>query len=192
MEKLILASGSPRRFQLLTQASIPFEAFPADVDESYDRSLSPADVVQVLSQRKAKIVASQFPRRVILAADTVVALQNKILEKPHTAENAKRMLLSLSGQSHHVLTGITLAKNEVSYTEYVSTKVTFRTLSIQEIDTYIATGEPLDKAGAYGVQEKACIFVERIEGDYYNVVGLPLCRVYRLLSEKYPWILSQR
>ncbi len=191
MEKLILASASPRRSQLLRQAGIPFDCIPADVSEECDRSLSPDLVVNTLSGRKAKTVADLYPNRVVLAADTVVVLNGEILEKPHTAENARRMLNALSGSTHEVLTSVSLGTNNDFYTECVRTKVIFRPLTPDEIDAYIATGEPLDKAGAYGVQEGACIFVRAIDGDYYNVVGLPICRVYELLSEKYPQILSQ-
>ena len=190
MEKLILASASPRRSQLLTQAGIPFECIPADVSEECDRTLSPELVVNTLSLRKAKAVAALHPGRVVLAADTVVVLDHTILEKPHTADNARKMLRSLSGRSHEVLTSFTLGSNNDFYTECVHTAVTFRTLSPEEIEAYIATGEPLEKEGAYGVQEGACIFVRSVCGDYYNVVGLPLCRVFEVLREKYPQILS--
>ena len=190
MEKLILASASPRRSQLLTQARIPFECIPADVSEECDRTLSPDRVVNTLSLRKAKAVADLHKGRLVLAADTVVVLDGRILEKPHTPENARRMLEALSGNTHEVLTSFSLGRDADFHTECVHTKVTFRPLSSHEIEAYIATGEPLDKAGAYGVQEGACIFVRAIDGDYYNVVGLPLCRVYELLSEKYPQILS--
>ena len=192
MEKLILASASPRRSQLLNQAGIPFVCIPADVSEDCDRTLSPELVVNTLSLRKAKAVSALHPNRIVLAADTVVVSNGKILEKPKTPEIAYDMLTALSGSTHEVLTSFTLGRDGDFHTECVHTKVTFRTLSPNEIEAYVASGEPLDKAGAYGVQEGACIFVRAIEGDYYNVVGLPICRVYELLSEKYPTLPPSR
>ena len=135
-----------------------------------------------LSRKKAQ-ASERHPGEVILTADTVVVLENAILGKPHSEKEAEEMLLALSGRAHRVLTGITVASEDGMKTDFVSTEVHFRPLSLGEIRAYIATGEPMDKAGAYGIQGLGGLFVEKLVGDYFNVVGLPVCRTAQLLLE---------
>lgn len=183
---LILASASPRRHELLTAAGIPHTVLTADVDESLPHGISPHEAVKTLSLRKARAVLPLAPKgAIVLAADTVVALGGEILGKPKDKEDARRMLTALSGREHHVFTGITLTDGEKSLTAHERTTVRMRKLTPAEIDAYIATGEPMDKAGAYGIQARASLFVTGIEGDYANVVGLPVRLVGDLLSQQF-------
>ncbi len=181
---IILASGSPRRKQLLTQMGMrPFNIVSPDVDEAVDRGLSPAQVVETLSARKADAVAAQVgPGALIIAADTIVTLEDAILGKPADDLDAFRMLSALSGGRHQVYTGVTLLRGGERRCEHEVTTVTFRELTEADITRYIATGEPMDKAGAYGIQGLGALLVERIEGDYFNVMGLPVCRLGRMLA----------
>lgn len=194
---LVLASASPRRRKLLEQLGIPFEVVPADVPEEIPVDASSAEgCAATLALRKARSIADQpgFPDAIVLAADTVVAVYEsgsvRILGKPGSAEEARAMLRNLSGRTHAVHTGVALAGAAWSRpaVEVVTTEVRFRPLSPAEIDAYVATGEPYDKAGGYGIQGGAAAFVEHIRGDYYNVVGLPLARVRELLSSTFPRI----
>ena len=179
---LILASGSPRRRELLERIGLRFTVQAADVDERLLPGLSAGEQVMRLSCRKAEAVAAGQPQEaVILSADTVVVLDGAILGKPADAAEAKEMLSALSGRSHLVLTGVTVRRGENEQTHCEETEVRFRPLSETEIDAYIATGEPMDKAGAYGIQGYASVFVEKIVGDYFNVVGLPLCASAQML-----------
>ena len=179
---LILASGSPRRRELLERIGLRFTVQAADVDERLLPGLSAGEQVMRLSRRKAEAVAAGQPQEaVILSADTVVVLDGAILGKPADAAEAKEMLSALSGRSHLVLTGVTVRRGENEQTHCEETEVRFRPLSETEIDAYIATGEPMDKAGAYGIQGYASVFVEKIVGDYFNVVGLPLCASAQML-----------
>ena len=182
---LVLASRSPRRRQLLEQLGFSFtveaspadEAHPADVDSAHA-------LVQHLAERKAAPVAARYPDALVLAADTVVALEGDLLEKPTDAAEARHMLSRLSGRRHTVHTGFALchAATERQVTEAAATRVTFGALRPEEIAAYVATGAPLDKAGAYGIQDDlGALFVEGIEGDYYTVVGLPLRRLFLAL-----------
>ncbi|MGM9653252.1 MAG: Maf family protein [Eubacteriales bacterium] len=185
---LILASASPRRHEILTAAGIPHLVRPTDADETLPEGISPADAVELLSARKARAaLAGAQEGSVILAADTVVSLGDRILGKPHGAKEARVMLLSLSGRAHEVFTGVTLCSAGRMVTAHERTVVHMRPLSGEEIDAYIATGEPLDKAGAYGIQGRGGLFVSGIEGDYFNIVGLPLYRVGRMLCEEFGW-----
>ena len=181
--KIILASGSPRRRQLLEQVGLRgFVVRAADVDESVRPGLTPAEMVEELSARKAAAVVREAPKDgLVLAADTVVALEGAVLGKPASPEEAARMLAALSGRTHQVYTGLTLAGPGAVRTEHEVTAVTFRALSGAEIAAYVATGEPMDKAGAYGIQGLGALLVQRLEGDYFNVMGLPLCRLGRML-----------
>ncbi|HIS30731.1 MAG TPA: septum formation inhibitor Maf [Candidatus Limivivens intestinipullorum] len=186
MEKIILASGSPRRKELLIQAGIPFEVLVSDADEKTTET-DPAKTVMELALRKARAAARQLAKdAVILGADTVVALDGSILGKPTGEEDAARMLRTLSGKSHQVYTGVALVRKKgQQQTEKVffeKTDVEMYAISEEEIAAYIATGEPMDKAGAYGIQGKAAIFVRGIRGDYNTVVGLPAARVYQELK----------
>ena len=183
--KIILASQSPRRRELLSRIGIThFDVLPAQGEEHIDHSLPAGLLVEALARQKAaEIAACAPPDAVIIAADTVVALDNEILGKPHTAQEAAEMLQKLSGRQHTVYTGVAVRQNDTELVEREAAQVHFRPLSPQEIRAYIATGEPMDKAGAYGVQGYGCLFVEGIVGDYYNVMGLPVCRLGRMLRQ---------
>ena len=185
---LILASQSPRRRELLAKLNIPFQVEVADVDEHPLPEESPRQLVARLSRLKAE--ASAGPGKVVIAADTVVVQDEKILGKPADEQEAKAMLMALSGRTHQVMTGVTVLKDGKAATHTEITQVTFRTLTEGEISRYIAGGEPMDKAGAYGIQGGAGVFVEAICGDYYNVVGLPRCRLWRLLGQVAPELLE--
>ena len=182
---IILASKSPRRRELLEQMGVRnFRIITPDIDEHMDRDLPPAELVRQISEEKARAVAAQVgPDAVIIAADTVVALDGAVLGKPADKEEAFRMLSILSGCRHQVYTGLTVLHGEQCYSVWEETAVTFRTLAAEEIEHYIATGEPMDKAGAYGIQGYGALFIEGISGDYYNVMGLPVCRLGRILRE---------
>jgi septum formation protein len=177
---LVLASQSPRRSEILRQAGIPFTVRAADVDESVLAAESPADYVQRLAKAKAHAVGAA-DGETVLGADTTVVIDGEILAKPADAADARRMLVRLSGRRHEVLTGICLRRGDHAIRDYATTGVVFAALSDAEIDEYVASGEPMDKAGAYAIQGLASKFVERIEGDYFNVMGLPVAMVYRLL-----------
>jgi septum formation protein len=179
---LVLASGSPRRKELLTTLGLPFEVFVSDVDESFPESHTPKLVPALLSERKAAAVLKEKPDSLILASDTVVVLGNEILNKPIDKAEAKKMLLSLSGKTHFVYTAFTLKHAEGSLTITDRADVSFKWLSNNEIDYYINNGKPFDKAGAYGIQEWiGLIAVERIEGSYFTVMGLPTHLVWQEL-----------
>lgn len=179
---LILASASPRRQELLGLFGTPFGIDPAAGPEDPPIGASPAETVQALATAKAREVAARHPDDLIIAADTIVELDGVILGKPDGREDAFRMLRSLSGREHRVFTGVALLRGGELLCDSEMTRVFFRELSDREIHAYIASGEPMDKAGAYGYQGLAGLFVERIEGDYFNVVGLPLCRLGRMLA----------
>lgn len=180
--QLILASASPRRHDLLTAAGIPHTVLSADTDESLPSGIAPHEAVEILSARKAEAILPIAPAgSIILAADTVVTLDGGILGKPRDELDAKRMLLSLSGREHHVFTGVTVTDGMKTVTRHAKTAVRMRIISEEEIDAYIKTGEPMDKAGAYGIQGRAAFFVSGIEGDYANVVGLPVSLVGEIL-----------
>jgi septum formation protein len=178
---LILASASPRRAELLRAAGINFTVRATDVDETIQPGESPHDYVLRLSREKALAVARDD--ELTLGADTTVVINGEIAGKPVDNEDARRMLRSLSGQWHEVLTGVTLARAGRVLSDVASTRVKFAEMSEAEVDWYVATGEPMDKAGAYAIQGHAALFVERIEGSYSNVVGLPVQMVYRLAAE---------
>ena len=182
---LVLASGSPRRKELLeTMGLRDFTILKPDFDEASVPLCPPKQLVKTLSRGKAAAAAEQLcdPQALILAADTVVALDGRVLGKPSSPEMARRMLRDLSGRTHLVYTGFTLRRGNRVLTSWEVTEVTFRSLTPGEIDAYIATGEPMDKAGAYGIQGLGSLLVEGIHGDYFNVVGLPVCRLGRMLS----------
>ena len=182
--KILLASGSPRRRQLLEQIGLSFTVRSSDVDESVAPGLSPAEVVEALARRKGEAVAaSAAPEELVIAADTVVALDGAVLGKPAGEADAERMLTALAGRTHFVYTGLTVLRGEIVRTVSEETAVTFRPLTAEEIAAYVRTGEPMDKAGAYGIQGYGALLVEGIRGDYYNVMGLPVCRLGLLLRE---------
>jgi septum formation protein len=185
MKKIILASASPRRKELLQKIGLKFEVDASNCAEEIDPALEPAELVRRISVAKAKSVASRHKDAVIIAADTIGVIGKKLLGKPQTAAEARKMLAQISGKSHEVITGFTVLDTAtdriVSVT--VSTRVYIKKLTPAEIDAYVATGEPLDKAGAYGIQGLGAVIVEKIEGDYYNVVGLPLSALTEVLRE---------
>ncbi|MBI3697270.1 MAG: septum formation inhibitor Maf [Acidobacteria bacterium] len=178
--RLILASASPRRREILRRAGIPFLARPSRVDETPLPGETPAAHVRRLARAKAQ-AARRRPGEWVLGADTVVVIGNRILGKPRNSREAARMLRSLSGRMHRVLTGLCLLTPHRSHSAVVETKVWFRPLSPTEVARYLASGEPLDKAGAYAIQGLASKFIRRIDGDYSNVVGLPLSILSRWL-----------
>ena len=192
--KIYLGSGSPRRKELLTQIGIEYEVKVSEADEKSDIT-DPAALVEELSKRKAVVVAldvaaeaiSDEEEFMVIGADTVVALDGTILGKPKDAEDAKRMLRMLSGKSHSVFTGVTFVKcldgETAVYSFHEETKVIFEEMSEAEIDEYVTTGDPLDKAGAYGIQGFCARYIKGIEGDYNNVVGLPVGRVYQEMKK---------
>ena len=184
--EIILASGSPRRRELMEMLCPDrLRILPAVGEESADPALPPDELVKVLSRHKAEEVAARYaaPEDVVIGADTVVALDGQILGKPRDAGDARRMLRALSGRTHSVYTGVTVIRGGTSLSHAERTEVFFRPLSDGEIERYIATGEPMDKAGAYGAQGWASLFVERLEGDFFNVMGLPLCALGQLLKQ---------
>ncbi len=179
---LVLASSSPRRSAILTMAGYEFEAVPAKVCETVLRGTPPMQIVEQLSARKAEAVAKLRPEDTILAADTVVVLKGRVLGKPKDEEVAKTMLKLLSGNVHQVYTGYTVISGKDLICGHECTSVEFYTLSPEEIDAYVSSGESLDKAGAYGIQGRGSLFVKRIHGDFYNVMGLPVAKVHRILE----------
>ena len=184
--RLILASASPRRHEILLAAGIAHEILPTNADETLPAGITPAAAVEMLSRRKAQAAWTELPHdAVVIAADTVVALAGRILGKPHGAEDARRMLSALSGRDHEVYTGVTVGVFGHAFTAHERTLVRMRTLAPDEIDAYIASGEPLDKAGAYGIQGRGGRFVARIVGDYFNIVGLPLFCVSEILRREF-------
>ncbi len=188
--QLILASASPRRRELLGLFRLPFTVRVADVDETIDPFLSPFDEVGRVSRAKALAV----PREdgdIVIAADTIVVCEGRVLGKPRNAANAREMLSLLSGRDHQVMTGCTVLYGAKAETFTEVTDLHFRPLSQKEIANYVATGEPMDKAGAYGIQGGAALFCQRMVGDYYNVMGLPVCRLGQVLAGLAPEVMEE-
>ena len=183
--RIILASGSPRRKELLEMLKVKnLEIIPAKGEESAHPELSPPELVKELSRCKAAEVAPRHePDTVTIGADTVVVLDGQVLGKPADRADAAWMLRALSGRSHTVYTGVTIIRGNTLISHAERTEVRFRPLSEREIEAYIATGEPMDKAGAYGAQGIASLFVEGLDGDFFNVMGLPLCALGNMLKE---------
>ena len=182
MSRFILASKSPRRQELIGYILSDFTVIVSDVEEILPDGIAPEDVAAYLAQIKARAVASQYPDDVVIGADTVVILDGEVLGKPRDKDDAFRMLRALSGKTHTVITGCAISQNgeETSFSDV--TRVEFYPLSDREILDYIATGEPFDKAGAYGIQGRGSVLVKRIEGDFFNVMGLPVARLKRELE----------
>jgi septum formation protein len=180
--ELILASQSPRRRELLGLFRLPFVIRVADIDETMDETASAYDEVARVSREKA-LAVSRGEDDVVIAADTIVVCAGKVLGKPHSPEEAVQMLRLLSGRDHQVMTGMTVLRGEKAISCTEVTDIHFRELSEKEIRAYVATGEPMDKAGAYGIQGGAALFAEKMVGDYYNVMGLPVCKLRQLLTE---------
>jgi septum formation protein len=185
--KLILASASPRRAEILREAGFSFEVAQANVDETRLRGETARAMSRRLAEAKARAVAEKLgtepPEAIVVGADTIVEVQGRLLGKPESAKTAREMLLKLSGRTHRVVTSVVAVRlpDRATKAATVSTRVRFARLSRDEIAAYVATGEPLDKAGAYAVQGIGGRFIERIDGCYFNVVGLPLARLYRML-----------
>lgn len=181
--QVVLASASPRRRELLENIGLKFSVDPAEIVEIQAHRLKPAGLAKALSLRKAKAVAPRHANSIIIAADTLGVLDGMILGKPADAAHARKMLAALSGRCHSVITGFTVidTSTDRAVTRVVETKVYFRKIGRMEIAGYVNTGEPLDKAGAYAIQGLGALLVERIEGDYYNVIGLPLCALAGVL-----------
>ena len=180
---VVLASASPRRRELLQTAGVEFTVKVSDADEHIDPDTPPHEAVMALARQKAQTVAKSCPGDLVIGADTVVVYDGAILGKPADAADAARMLRMLSGKTHVVYTGVCLLYGKKEETFFEQTQVTFYPLTEQEIEAYVATGEPMDKAGAYGIQGRGCTLVQRICGDYFNVVGLPVAAVCRRLRE---------
>ena len=182
---LLLASLSPRRKELISRLGIPFTVLPADVNEEGITGYSPEETVRILSKMKAQAIAKDHLDDIVLGADTVVAIDGQILGKPRDDAHAKEMLRMLGGRSHQVFSGFTICQGARCISRVAVCDVTFAPLSREEIDWYINSGEPFDKAGAYGIQGLGGLFVTSITGDYNAVVGLPLQQVYRTLKEEF-------
>lgn len=187
---LILASASPRRRELLGLFRIPFLIRAADIDETMDLSRDPAAEVGRVSALKA-MATHREPEDTVIAADTIVVCDGNVLGKPHSREEAIEMLSLLSGRDHQVMTGVTVLRGEKSETFTEVTDLHFRALSDKEIRAYVATGEPMDKAGAYGIQGGAALFCSHMVGDYYNVMGLPVCRLGEVLRRMAPDMMGE-
>ena len=184
MRPVVLASGSPRGRELLGQmGSEDFEVLPAQGEETAPEGLAPDALVARLALQKAREVAALRPEATVIGADTVVALDGRVLGKPSDEEEAREMLSALSGRRHQVYTGMAVLSGGQAFTHVECTQVEFRPLTAEEIAAYVATGESMDKAGAYGIQGRACVFIRGIQGDYYNVVGLPVCALHELLAQ---------
>ena len=183
-EKLVLASSSPRRKELLDAAGWPYEAIVAGIDESLHPNEAPAVYVQRLARTKAEAVAARLQSGLVLGADTTVVVANEILGQPTDDDDARRMLHLLKGKWHEVLTGVAVVRVGGETTvDFETTRVRFAEMTPDEIDWYVATGEARGKAGAYGIQGAAGLFIEEIEGDYFNIVGLPIRLVYELTAK---------
>ena len=187
--QLILASASPRRKALLSLLGIPFTVRAADIDETMDPEKPPFDEVARVSRLKA-LAVSRGEEDIVIAADTIVVCQGKVLGKPHSEDEAASMLRLLSGRDHQVMTGCTILYGDRVETFTEVTSLHFCPLSEKEIQKYVQSGEPMDKAGAYGIQGGAALFCEKLEGDYYNVMGLPVCRLYETLCRTVPEVME--
>jgi septum formation protein len=183
LPKLILASGSPRRSEIMNSVGWEFTKVVPDIDESERDGELPADYVRRLAIEKAEAVAASHPGEIILAADTTVVIEDQIIGKPVDDEDARRMLRMLAGNWHEVLTGVAVSRDSDVEVGLQTTRVKFAPMSDAEVDFLVARGDPLDKAGAYAVQAQAALFIEGIEGDYWNVVGLPVKLVYDMVSQ---------
>ena len=188
---IILASTSARRREMMERflSKDEYKAIAPGVDEKIEKDVCAAEKVKILSLRKAKAIADKCPDDIVIGSDTVVALGDEILEKPRGRDDAYRMLRALSGKTHSVYSGIAVVRSEKSVVDVVRTDVSFRCLTDDEIYTYIDTCSPYDKAGAYGIQEEAGLFVEKIDGDVNTVIGMPLTRLYLILRDDFGYDL---
>lgn len=183
LPKIVLASGSPRRSEIMNSVGWEFVKDVPDVDETHIQGETPEVYVQRLARLKAEVVAHSHLEEIVLGADTTVVIDGEIIGKPIDVADARRMVAMLSGNWHEVLTGVAVLRNGSTNVGLQRTRVKFASLSDSEIDFLVEKGDPLDKAGAYAVQAQAALFIEGIEGDYWNVVGLPISLVYRLVTE---------
>jgi septum formation protein len=185
MRRIILASGSPRRRELLEKLGLKFEVDPAEYVETMKSGMKPEEIARYLSLQKAQAVAKKYPDAIIIAADTFGLISGEIIGKPHNEAEARNILRKLSGRTHRVITGFTIIDTTAgkAVSRSVETAVHFRALTEEEIDAYVDTGETLDKAGAYGIQGLGAVLVDRIEGDFYNVIGLPLSALVKALKD---------
>ena len=187
LPKLVLASGSPRRSEILTSVGWPFERVVADIDEAAIEGESPDDYVVRLAREKAEAVAAKLDANaIVLGADTTVVIGREIIGKPTDLDDARRMLRLLSGRTHEVLTGVAIVRKGNTTSDLERTFVEFAEMTGDEIEFLAVNGQPLDKAGAYAVQAQAALFIRKIDGDYWNVVGLPINLVYRLINAESP------
>ena len=182
LPKIILASASPRRAEILRSVGWPFESLAQDIDETRKADEDAATYVQRLARTKAETAAQRRPDSLIVGADTTVVIGNEILEKPRDHDDARRMLRQLSGQWHQVVTGVAVIDSSESKVAHATTEVKFALMSADEIDWYVASGEPMDKAGAYAIQGPGSRFIEGIRGEYFNVVGLPVRLLYEMIQ----------
>jgi septum formation protein len=182
--RIVLASGSPRRKELLEKIGLSFVVESSGSPESARLDLKPEGMAKAISLEKALKVASKYADAIVIAADTIGVFRGKIIGKPATPQEARTILMTLNGKSHRVITGYTIVDTVTKKvtTHSVETRVYFKKLTLQEIENYIRTGEPMDKAGAYGIQGLGSVIVEKINGDYYNVMGLPLCSLVESLK----------
>jgi septum formation protein len=185
MRKIILASASPRRKEILATTGLGFTVCKSRYEEDLTISKEPRSLARFLSRKKAEAVAQMYSDAVIIAADTFIVYKNKLLGKPASPDDARRMLKMLSGKVHSVITGFTIidSKNNKRISRSLETKVYFKKLTKGEINAYVRSGEPLDKAGAYAIQGRGAVFIEKIEGDFFNVVGLPVCALAESLKK---------
>ena len=188
--KIILASQSPRRREILQLMEIPFEVIESHMEEVTPVGATPPELVQALAEQKARAVFSLHPNDCVIGADTVVDLDGRVLGKPHTPERAKEYLRLMQGRSHIVYTGICVLTPGHEDLRCARTDVTFRPMSDEEIDWYVGTGDPLDKAGSYGVQGPARLFVDHLEGNYFNIIGMPAPTLYEMLLNSH--VIDQR
>ncbi len=182
-KKIILASGSPRRKELLMRIGVDFDIMPCDADETYDDFLSPVQVVEHLARQKAEIVSKMVSDCVVIGSDTIVSIDGIILGKPGNKDEAYSMIKKLSGSWHEVITGICMYENDKHIIEHEITKVHFVDMSETEIAEYISTDEPYDKAGAYGIQGIAGMYIDSVQGDFYNIMGFPMAKVRNMLKK---------
>ena len=192
MKKIILASASPRRKKILKITGLDFDVCASDYKEDLTLSLKPRELARFLSRKKAEAVAHKNKNTIIIAADTFIVFKKRLLGKPHTEKEAEKMLGMLNGKAHSVITGFTIMDTGSGkiLSRSVETKVYFRKLGKEEIIAYARSGEPLDKAGAYAIQGSGAIFIEKIEGDFFNVMGLPLCSLTECLKKFGVYVLK--
>ena len=183
MRRIILASESPRRRELMAKLDVPFTVKGAQIDETLNKELPLYEAIEDIAYRKAAALAKKYPQEWIVSADTIVCLDDQVMGKPQDEQQAEMMLKRLSGRTHQVITAVCIYDGKTAHLFHEVSKVTFYALSEEEIKAYIATKEPLDKAGAYGIQGKGAFLVEKIEGDYYNIVGLPIARLKREMED---------